>query len=139
MQEKVIARAAEIIAQNTHAGTHCTLALMEPDGYPHAATITAAQSDGIRTLTFGTGLSSNWAKRIANCGRASVCFNSEQYNITLDGDIEVSTDPALKKASWYQGLENHFSGPEDPAFCVLRFTTKRYSLFVDWQAATGEF
>ena len=132
-----IQKAAEIISQNTAAGTSCVLALIDSNGYPTASTITASKSDGIKFITFGTGLSSNKAKRIQACGRACVCFSSEAYNITLVGDIEIATEPEIKKETWYDGLENHFSGPDDPNFCVLRFTTKRYNLMVDWTEVEG--
>jgi general stress protein 26 len=47
------------------------------------------------------------------------------------------TDPDVKKEMWYGGLANHFNGPEDPNYCVLRFKTQRYNLLVDWKEATG--
>lgn len=52
--------------------------------------------------------------------------------------VEVLTDPEIKSEMWYDGLANHFSGPEDPDYCVLRFKTKRYNLLVDWKEARGE-
>ena len=38
---------------------------------------------------------------------------------------------------WYEGFTNHFSGPEDPNFCVLRFNTERYNLLIDWNEVKG--
>ena len=144
MHKEVIAKAEEIIQENSAFGApegsepYCVLALMDMDGYPTASTITVSQADGINWLTFCTGLESNKASRIANCNRASVCFNQDgAYNITLVGTIEVVTDPAIKQEMWYDGMGNHFSGPDDPSYCVLRFRTKRYNLFVDWQEAEG--
>ena len=43
----------------------------------------------------------------------------------------------IKKEMWYDGLKNHFSGWEDPNYCVLKFTTERYNLLVDWENAKG--
>lgn len=136
MNETLLTRAGEIVAQNTGMGTHCALALIDLDGSPTVSTITASQGEGIQWLTFCTGFGTR-TQRIAHSNRASVCFNSPQYNITLVGSIEVITDPATKQQMWYSGLANHFSGPEDPGYCVLRFTTERYSLLVDWQEARG--
>jgi general stress protein 26 len=115
------------------------LALIDADGYPTAATISPSRIDGIRRVTFCTGTGSNWTKRIEKCSRACVCFNSgaEQYNITLVGDIEMLTDTAAKKEMWYEGMGNYFSGPEDPNYCVLQFTTRRYSLMLNEQDANG--
>jgi general stress protein 26 len=142
MNEEVIARAGEIIAKNTvngidYQGQHCVLSLIDLEGYPTSSVITAAKSDGIKRLTFCTGLGGGKAKRIAACSRASVCFSSAEYNISLVGEIEIATDAETKNDMWYTGLESHFSGPDDPNLCVLKFTTKRYNLLVDWKEAAG--
>lgn len=137
MNEEIIARAGEVVEKNTGETSYCVLALIDLDGYPTASTITASKADGIRWITFCTGLGGTRTNRINNCNRASICFNASDYNITLVGTIEVITDPEVKKEMWYSGLSNHFSGPEDPNYCVLRFTTERYNLLVDWEMATG--
>lgn len=140
MNEEIIARAGEIITKKTNGGNegYCVLALIDKDGFPTASTISVSKSDGIIWMTFCTGLGSNWTNRIEKCNHASVCFNAEDYNITLVGTIEILTDPETKKEMWYNGLENHFSGSEDPGYCVLRFKTNRYSLLVDWKEARGD-
>lgn len=137
MHQELIQKAGAIIQKNTGAGTHCVLALTDLDGYPTASTITASKADGIRWITFCTGLGPLRVQRIRKCNRASVCFNSEAYNITLVGTMEILTDPQVKREMWYGGLANHFSGPEDPDYCVLRFNTERYNLLVDWKEARG--
>ncbi|WP_055667924.1 pyridoxamine 5'-phosphate oxidase family protein [Desnuesiella massiliensis] len=137
MNDKIISRAGEIVAQNTGEETYCALALIDSDGYPTVSTITASKADGINWLTFCTGLGSDKTDRITKCNNASVCFNSNKYNITLVGTIDIITDPDVKKEMWYGGLINHFSGPQDPNYCVLRFKTERYNLLVDWKEAKG--
>ncbi|MCL2462930.1 MAG: pyridoxamine 5'-phosphate oxidase family protein [Defluviitaleaceae bacterium] len=130
MHEAIIVRAAEIVAGKCNNAGYCTLAQIDADGYPTAATISVSRADGIKWVAFCTGLGSNWVSRAEKCGRASLCFNSDSplYNITLVGSIEVLTDLASKKEMWYDGMGYYFSGPDDPAFCVLKFTTRRYSL-----------
>ena len=138
MNDEIIAKAGEIILQKTGTDSYCVLALIDENEYPTVSTITASKADGINWLTFCTGLGSRKAKRIEKCGRAAVCFNADgAYNITLVGTIEIVTDPEVKKEMWYDGLAMHFSGADDPAYCVLRFKTERYNLFVDWQEASG--
>jgi len=139
MHEEIIIRAGEIIAKKTGGRNegYCVLALLDTDGYPTASTISASKADGIKWITFCTGLSSAKINRIEKCNRASVCFDAIDYNITLMGTIEVLTDPIMKKEMWYKGLEENFSGPDDPGYCVLRFTTERYNLLVDWKEARG--
>lgn len=135
--QEVISKAGEIVEKNTGVATYCVLSLIDLDGYPTASTITASKADGINTIYFCTGLGNTRTNRISKCNHASVCFNSSDYNITIVGMIEILTDPEVKKEMWYDGLVNHFSGPEDPNYCVLRFRTERYSLLVDWKEAKG--
>ena len=141
MNEEIITRAEEILANRAKKEQGCcVLALIDVDGYPTAATISPSKIDGIRCITFCTGIGSNWAKRIEKCNQASVCFNSEKegYNITLVGTIEVLTDLATKKEMWYDGMGYYFTGPDDPNFCVLQFMTQRYSLMLSEQDASGQ-
>jgi general stress protein 26 len=143
MNQEFIRKAEEIVARyGVHNGAAgfpaCALGQVEADGSPTAAAITVARAEGIRYLTFSTGLSTNKVKRLAHSNKACVCFLSEEYNVSLMGTLEVSTDPALKRETWYDALKHHFSGPEDPEFCVLKFTTERYTLLIDWQEARGE-
>lgn len=137
MDRDIIQKAGEIINNNRRETGYCTLALIDADGYPTASTISASKSDGIKEITFCTALGNNKTERIGKCNRASVCFNGMDHNITLVGTIEVMTAPEIKKEMWYEGLSNHFSGPEDPNYCVLRFTTRRYNLLVDWKETVG--
>ena len=137
MNHEIIAKAGEIIEKNLGMGTYCVLAQIDLEGYPTASTITASKADGINWITFCTGLGGTRTTRIDKCNRASVCFNADDYNITLVGTMEILTDPDTKNEMWYEGLENHFSGPQDPNYCVLRFKTERYNLLVDWKEARG--
>ena len=70
--------------------------------------------------------------------KAVVCLNSPTYHISLTGTAQVCTDPETCREMWYEGLSNHFFGPDDPNPCVIRFTTQRYSLFIDWEQVKGE-
>lgn len=143
MNEELIKRAGEIIEQNTVCGAdgkepYCIISLIDENGYPTSSTITASKADGINWIAFCTGLESNKGKRAKNDSRACVCFNTGgAYNITLVGKVEIITDPAIKQEMWYVGMAEHFSGADDAAYCVLRFTTQRYNLLVDWKEAEG--
>jgi general stress protein 26 len=135
MNQKIVERAAEIVSAQK---LNCVLALMDLDGYPTASTVMVSKNEGINWLTFCTMIEPNKKKRIDKCNRASVCFfSSDPYNITLVGKVELITDPEVKKEMWYDGLEHYFSGPEDGNYCVLKFTTERYNLFVDFEEAVG--
>jgi general stress protein 26 len=116
----------------------CALGQLEADGSPTIAAITAARAEGIKWVTFSTGLFANKVKRLEKSNKASVCFLSETYNVSLMGTLEVLTDAATKQATWYDALGHHFSGADDPQYCVLKFTTERYNLLIDWQEYRGE-
>ncbi len=143
MDQEILNKAEDLIRRHTAhdapagAGPYCVLALIDAQGYPTASTVTPAKAAGLREITFCTGLASNKVGRIRECRRAAVCFNGAAHSITLVGDIEIVTDPAVKKEMWYVGLAHHFTGPEDPEYCVLRFRTKRFNLFVDWREVAG--
>jgi len=145
MSQEIVARAGEII--NSKAGYkdefgmegYATIAVMDEFGYPTASTYVIFTANGINWLTFATGSDRDIVKRINKNNRASVCINSTEYNITLVGTFEIINDPEIKREMWIpnSAMNNHWSGPEDPQFCVLRFTTERYNLFVDYKQAKG--
>ncbi|MDR2957741.1 MAG: pyridoxamine 5'-phosphate oxidase family protein [Coriobacteriales bacterium] len=134
MDQEIIDRAAGIIQSKTGGigggmEGYAVLALFDEYDYPTASTLTISKAEGIKWMTFLTGLESNKAKRIGKCNRGSVCLASTEYNITLVGTLEVLTGPEVKREHWYDAMGAMVSGPEDPVFCVLRFTTERYNLF----------
>lgn len=143
MNQEILKKAGEIIARHcVHSGFSdkilvCALGMIDMNETPTVAAITAARAGGIKWITFGTGLTSNKVKRLAFSSRASVCFLSETYNVSLAGTLEVQTEPAVKKENWYDGLAQHFRGPDDPNYCVLKFTTECYNLLIDWQEVRG--
>ena len=144
MSQEIIAKAEEIIRGRTgYIGGgmegYAALSLIDEHGYPTSSTLTIAQAEGIKWITFCTSFSENKVKRIKQCNCAGVCINSSEFNITLVGTIEVLTDPEVKKAHWLPIMDDgaHWSGPDDPEFCVLRFTTQRYNLFVGYESAVG--
>ena len=140
MREKAVIEKAQQIIKTKTADTNkwsgVTLSLLNSEGYPTTSSISIAKANDLHELTFTVGTNSNKANRIKECNRASVCIfddNFEQgsyYNITLVGDIEIITDPEIKKANWYDGLQEHFpDGASDPNYCVLKFVTKHYNLW----------
>jgi len=128
MDKNIVEKAIKIISDQR---LNCVLALIDLDGYPSASTITVSKNNGIEWLTFCTGYGTK-DKKIEKCNRASVCFTSSDplYNITLVGKIEVVNDIKIKKEMWYSALENHFKGPEDAYYCVLKFSTERYKIMI---------
>lgn len=144
MSKDYIKKASALIAHHTvYDGNasqliNCVLGMIDCDGSPTVSPITAARAEGIETIYFCTGLTSNKVKRLDACKKASVCFFSDVYHITLIGTLEILTDSATKAKMWYDGLKHHFTGPDDTNFCVLKFQTSRYNLLIDWQEIRGD-
>ena len=136
MHEKLIQKAADIIQNNCNEKGYCALTLMDTDGRPTTTTITPSKAEGIRWITFCTGFGTR-TERIELCKDACVCFNSPEYHISLKGRMEIITDLEVKKEMWYEGMANHFAGPEDLGYVVLKFVADSYNLFIDWEGAKG--
>ena len=136
----IVEKAGKLIAARTAAGpdNYCALATVDQDGYPYATTISISKSQGIGCLIFCTGAGTPTVLRLKKNPKACVCLNSPEYHIALIGEAEVLTDLETKRDMWYEGLADHFSGPEDENLAVIRFRTQRYSLFVDWNSVKGE-
>ena len=138
MHEEIIKKAEQIIEQKAGRGNdaYCTLALLDSEGYPTTTTINIARADGIKWLSFCTRAGSK-RERISRCNKASVCINSPDYHISLVGRVEMLTDMTTKKDMWFSGLLRSFDGVFDPDYCVLKFTTERYKISIDWQEIKG--
>jgi general stress protein 26 len=144
MNQKAIAKASEII--NTKSGFigdgmdgYVSLALIDEDGSPVITTISIARADGVKWLTFVPGSGRNSVKRASKCNRACVCLNSRSYHISLVGTIEVLTDAESKRDNWMEPLKAYWNIPEEADYCVLRFTTERYTIYlIDQDFEHGE-
>ena len=134
MNHDVLAKINEIIEKNTvkngvFKGEICVISLIDDEGFPTMCTVTPSKCDGINWITFGTLLDENRAKRSIANKKASVCFDSNTYCLNLVGEMEVITSSDIKHDMWYDGLAAFFTNPDDPNYCVLKFTTKRYKFF----------
>jgi general stress protein 26 len=49
---------------------------------------------------------------------------AESY-LQVEAKAEVLSDQKTKKAVWFDGLKDIFSGPEDPNYCVCKITPYR--------------
>ena len=143
MNKEIIKKAESIVASQTvkngkFNGEFCSLVLLDDNGYPTASVLTAAASEGIKHVYFATGTDSNKYKRAKTSSKASVHYGTSEHSVTLVGDIKILTDKQTKEKLWYDGLTEHFpQGPTDSNYGVLKFTTKRYMLFIDWIETAG--
>lgn len=122
---------AEAIMRNASVAT---IAKIDDMGYPRASTISNIKTDGVKIAWFSTGLRSSKVKFFIRNSKASVCYREGGNNVTLIGDIEILTDPELKKQLWLDWFINHFPGGfTDPDYCILKFKTREAILWIDNQ------
>jgi len=110
--------------------------VIDENGFPSVSTVTPVNPIYILEICFSTNIGGNKANRIAKDSRASVCFHSENNNITLVGEAEIITDQETKSRCWLDWFKDHYNGGEtDPTYVVIKFTTKRVSLWIEGEGA----
>ena len=111
------------------------LGVIDEEGCPSVSTASPIKPESIFEAYFATGLDANKTKRLLRDKRASVCYRAEGNNITLVGEAEILTDQESKTRHWLDWFIHHFPlGETDPNYCIIRFVTKRVSLWVDNQS-----
>jgi len=110
--------------------------VLDEAGNPHVSTVSTIKPESILEAYFSTGMNANKTKRLLRDKRASVCFRADGNNITLVGEAEILADQETKSRCWQDWFINHFpDGETDPNYCIIKFTTKRVSLWVDNESA----
>ena len=134
MNEKIIAKANEILKKSANVN----LAVIDENGYPVVMAMSLINPESISEIYLSTTLSSNKAKNLQKNNKASVCCSTPHDNITLVGEVEIFTDQETKTKCWQNWfIEVYPGGETDPDYCVIKFTTKRVSMFVDCEMAEG--
>ena len=110
--------------------------LFTEDGYPTVSTVSNIDSNNILEIYFSTGIGSNKVQRLRKNNRASICYRSGSDNITLVGEAELLTDQETKSRMWQSWFIEHYpEGETDPNYCIIKFTSKRVSLWVGYEWA----
>jgi len=110
--------------------------VIDENGFPSVSTVSPVRPENIFEMHFSTNIGGSKEKRLSKNNRASVCYRAGGNNITLVGETEILTDQQTKSRYWLDWFIDHYSGGEtDPSYCVIKFTTKRASLWVDNESA----
>ena len=116
------------------AAKEATIATVDENGFPSASTISSIKTDGLKIVWFATGLKSGKVSRLSKNNKCSVCYCDGRNNVTLQGTVEILTDPDIKRQLWVDWFINHFpGGVEDATYCILKFVAKSVVLWVDSQ------
>jgi len=112
------------------------LGLIDDEGYPSVSTVSTIKTESIFEIFASTNIGSNKEKRIRKNSRASICFCSKGSNVTLVGEAEIVTDQETKSRCWLDWFGHHYQGGEtDPDYVVIKFKTRRVSLWIDSESA----
>jgi len=111
--------------------------VIDGDGYPSVSMVSPINAENIFEIYCTTGIGGNKTGRLRNNNRASYCFNAGYDNVTLVGEAEILTDQETKNRFWKDWFIDHYpGGAGDPTYVVIRFTTKRASLWIDGESAS---
>ena len=112
------------------------IGVIDENGCPSVSTVSPIRPENLFEAFFATGLDANKTKRLLKDKRASVCYRIDGANVTLVGEAAILTDQASKSKHWLDWFPEHFPlGETDPNYCIIHFTTKRVSLWIDNESA----
>ncbi|MCL2520872.1 MAG: pyridoxamine 5'-phosphate oxidase family protein [Spirochaetaceae bacterium] len=131
MNEKILEKANNVIKNCTTA----SVGVIDENGFPSVSTVSLVRPDNVTELYFTTNIGANKEKRLQKNNKASICCYTKSDNITLVGEAEVLTDQASKDKYWLDWFKDIYGDKTAPDYCVIKFTTKRVSLWVDNEIA----
>ncbi len=112
-----------------------SLASIDENGFPRLVPLSKIKTEGLQTVWFATGTSSEKTKNFEKNNKAGISFFEGGNSIVETGTVEIVTDPETKKALWQDWFIEHFpKGITDPEYCILKFTGEKATLWID-----GEF
>lgn len=121
----------EKAAQMVAAAQVITVASIDANGYPRpVAMIKLKDCDG--AIYVSTGITSAKTAHFMTNPKAGVSIVDGGNSIVYTGEMEIVTDEAVKHSLWGDWMLDHFpGGVEDPEYCVLKFTPKSATYWID--------
>jgi len=98
------------------------------DGYPLTKAVVPGRfRESLAQMYFCTNTSSRFAAAIGRNPKSGVYFYSRKIvwkGCMLKGEMEIVTDAATKRKYWQEKFRNAYpeKSPDDPDFCLLRFS-----------------
>ena len=121
----------EKAAQMVATAQVITVASVDENGYPRpVAMVKIKDEEG--AIYVSTGTSSAKTAHFKANPKAGVSIVEGGNSIVYTGEMEVVTDETVKRSLWGDWMLNHFpGGKEDPEYCVLKFTPKSATYWID--------
>ncbi|MCL2538451.1 MAG: pyridoxamine 5'-phosphate oxidase family protein [Alphaproteobacteria bacterium] len=112
-------------------------------GYPDARNFINIFNRDIDTLDLYFFTSTRWHTLGQIMRNPNVClyyFNPEtRMSVRLFGTVTLVQDMAAKRARWDDNIKKfNVTGPDDPTYCFLHFTPKRYKFYIGYEEHKGE-
>lgn len=121
----------EKAAQMVAAAQVITVASIDENGCPRPVAMVKIKDEN-ETIYVSTGTNSAKTAHFKANPKAGVSIVRGGDSIIYTGEMEIVTDEALKCSLWGDWMLKHFpGGVEDPKYCVLKFTPKSATYYID--------
>lgn len=120
-------KAAQIVA----AAQVATVASIDENGYPRPVAMVKLKDEN-GGIYFSTGTSSAKTAHFRANPKAGVSIVEGEDSVVYTGEMEIVTDMKVKQSLWDDWMLPHIpGGVEDPDFCILKFTPKSSTYWID--------
>jgi general stress protein 26 len=115
------------------------LATLADDGRPLVRYV-VGRADEDLVVRFSTHLDSDKVRQLRADGRVCLTLGATDVRsplwLQLDGTASIDTSETARHAFWFDGLRRHFTGVDDPRYCIVTVTPDRIALGPEiWEAS----
>jgi general stress protein 26 len=107
------------------------LATLSETGEPRVRYVVGSADEQL-TLRFSTHLDSVKVQELRANAHVAVTMGATSTRssvwLQIEGVAEVRTDEAERRGFWFDELKGHFTGLDDPRYCVVRITPRSIGL-----------
>ena len=120
-------KAAQIVA----AAEVVTVASIDENGYPRPVAMVKLK-DKNGGIYFSTGTSAAKTAHFKANSKAGISIVEGENSVVYTGEMEIVTDQRVKESLWDDWMLSHIpGGVNDPQYCVLKFTPKSSTYWID--------
>lgn len=98
-----------------------TLASVTPEGYPRICVLSVLGEKEIGHIIVSTGEKGTKVPQFRENPKAGACVFDDRDSVTLIGEVEFVTDMKVRKDIFLDWMYDHFTGVDDPNYCVIAF------------------
>lgn len=108
------------------------VATLTNDGRPWVRYVMGKAGNDL-VFRFCTHMGSRKVSQIRNNPNAHISLGvtdleTANHWLQVQGTAEISTDADERRAFWFDELNNYFSGPDDPDYCIIIIRPSRIEL-----------